>query len=1043
MYIKLIRLKNFRTYKDLTLFSLSPNYNAIVGLNGSGKSNVLLAVSFVLGDSVPGFTRSDYLFKGDQSSTSPDFSAFAELILDISDLNVNTLQSVDLQGTELSLQRVITESTDTFLINGTQVKFKDYKHFLHSIGLSPYSSSSPNSSSSLGSYVFYSVLQDSVTKLVSYSAEERLRLFRDAIGHNTFSHRVTECVKLLTETENVLEEVETGFSKLKRKLSALQLESDRHSNWKQLDTRRKVLESNLLQLKLNEMTQKLEKSHQLHDETRDKIVLIEGKIVLIEGKIGEISASLCEPTEETNLQQLQQRIGESIVELNDLESERIKLTEVNAVLSLELSELESELLRTGDKLTETTLRMGNMNLELDNTVKVLQEQLKYNQQQLKEHEITMNRLDKLLHQCAGDINSVLCEMEKCESDKNIQMQEYELSTQEMERITESKRVKQRELSVELGKLAKLKVNLQRAQETFKTTSHTNYHTLNILQQFLQTQESVAYVGVLIDMIEIRSEYRIAVEQVLGSRLFTIIVSTMDTAKKLINYIQQHNPTHNIQIISLDLIHPVNSVNGVNNVNSVNGVNNVNSVNGVNNVNSVNGVEVSEDRGERVVKMLNCVECGEELRGVLRMLLKDFNLVPDSKTALKLLSHNKNSVTPTGEIYYGNGIVTGGYVNLSSSILTNYYKMKSMEEEYNAIESRITELNSELETINRGLEEARVKYSLNKQNLNNTTEQFNSLNITLNNLKLNEEMLRMKLNSNKSNQYKQQIQHINNKLTKRKSERMDESRMMELRLERSGLQELKEELEEKLASLTLRKSDLSNNILRNTQLITQYDTQISDLKHALKSLQSTQNMTEQLNSNHNEEELMERMRLENELKQLQNQLKEENNKISSINHFINSIVIGMNEYKNELGCVDVSVREQMLNNFITQRDVILDQLSKIHQECDGMEYMSKINVKEYETLNAEFKLLEQRKNHILTSKQQILQSIHMLSRDKDRNLVDLLARMNSYLLEIFRHFVPNGSIKLVLRNSGIRYGACYRSQLTPGGSSSPYQDTISH
>lgn len=448
---------------------------------------MLLAVSFVLGDSVPGFTRSDYLFKGDQSSTSPDFSAFAELILDISDLNVNTLQSVDLQGTELSLQRVITESTDTFLINGTQVKFKDYKHFLHSIGLSPYSSSSPNSSSSLGSYVFYSVLQDSVTKLVSYSAEERLRLFRDAIGHNTFSHRVTECVKLLTETENVLEEVETGFSKLKRKLSALQLESDRHSDWKQLDTRRKVLESNLLQLKLNEMTQKLEKSHQLHDETRDKIVLIEGKIVLIEGKIGEISASLCEPTEETNLQQLQQRIGESIVELNDLESERIKLTEVNAVLSLELSELESELLRTGEKLTETTLRMGNMNLELDNTVKVLQEQLKYNQQQLKEHEITMNRLDKLLHQCAGDINSVLCEMEKCESDKNIQMQEYELSTQEMERITESKRVKQRELSVELGKLAKLKVNLQRAQETFKTTSHTNYHTLNILQQFLQTQ----------------------------------------------------------------------------------------------------------------------------------------------------------------------------------------------------------------------------------------------------------------------------------------------------------------------------------------------------------------------------------------------------------------------------------------------------------------------------------------------------------------------------------------------------------------------------
>uniref|UniRef100_A0A3B0N6L7 Uncharacterized protein n=1 Tax=Theileria annulata TaxID=5874 RepID=A0A3B0N6L7_THEAN len=165
-------------------------------------------------------------------------------------------------------------------------------------------------------------------------------------------------------------------------------------------------------------------------------------------------------------------------------------------------------------------------------------------------------------------------------------------------------------------------------------------------------------------------------------------------------------------------------------------------------------------------------------------------------------------------------------------------------------------------------------------------------------------------------------------------------------------------------------------------------------------------------NSNEEIMMEIMRLENELKQLQNQLIEENNKITSNNYLINSLTISINEYKNELNCFDTKILEMMKNNFITQHDIILDKLSKINLECDGMEYMNKIDIKEYETLKNEFQQLQEQKNHILNSKQQILYSIHKLKKTKEENLMEMIEKMNNELLKIFQYFVPNGFIKLV-------------------------------
>ncbi|UKJ88977.2 chromosome segregation protein [Theileria orientalis] len=1059
MYIKYVRLKGFRTYKELAVFSFSPTYNAIVGLNGSGKSNVFLAISFVLGESLSQFDRENFLYKGDQSSMCEDFTAFAEVVFDISsDKNLSSYLN---DSKELCLKRVFSESKDVYMVNGKSMRPKEYRDLLESINLI-------HSEKSQIRDLHYVVMQGSVSKMASASAEERLAVFREVVGHKSFDLKIEDSLKILQESTITYNSLEGQFQQVSRKLSSLESQQKELDNWKELDTKRKVLQCNLMLLKIEEVENSLKKAIEdeveqtkLVSDLQKKFDFLDSQLKKHKSYLKSISENGCD--EKSNeLNNLQNKYDEILNEISGLESEISTILYTNENYNKELSELSTNIRKTNTCIDELSPKMAEVSQsisrieieindllykkanaskssslgktleEVQTVINKLEKQKRFLNQTIKDHEINNKKMQESLKQCESDLKTIRNDLYNSETDKNRKLELYEKQRIEMELSSESKRAKQKQLSTEMLKLSKLKLNLVQAQEEFKKVSFSNQQILDLISLWLNqgtnksgvnnngnsnnnednedetmsdfTYEDLdhsSFVGVLIDIITVKDEYKIAIEQVLRSKLFTIVVSNMKYAKALVNFIESKRSkyTSNIRIISLDLLNQAPESNS-------------------------NSKVVDEN----VIPLKDCVNYDPKLDSLIDSLLKDFNLVPDSETAIKLLSKNQNSVTLNGEIFYYNGIVSGGYTNLADSILLTYKKLKNAQDEYDNTEKKIKLLNGELDEINKMLEEVKISYNSAKEEYNSSFEQYNSLTISLNNLTSFEESLKLKMHEDKQTELKNQIRLIDDQINsfkeslnakkdrKNKNENTDEidgkleknyTSLASLKNEMLSLDVDKQQLKSKYNELSVKRDDLSKKIIINSQILNDYN-------HHLEELKQTLNEVETAKSNDKIEEAnLQILKLENENKSNYFKLQQETSKLKSIAQLKSSITLALSEYNSQLNCTDVKVRENAKLNMIKERSLVLDNLAQLNKECSYLDYSSHASLKDSDDLKDEFEQLSSRKHQILLSKEEIYKSIKKLKTEKDNNLVDMVTKTNGNIGQIFQQLVPNGKIKLAL------------------------------
>ena len=119
MQLSKIKLSGFKSFVDPTTILLLSNLIAVVGPNGCGKSNIIDAVSWVMGESSPKYLRgesmSDVIFNG-SSARKPVGQAAVELIFD------NTSGMIGgeyAQYTEISIKRVLERDMESFyFLNG-------------------------------------------------------------------------------------------------------------------------------------------------------------------------------------------------------------------------------------------------------------------------------------------------------------------------------------------------------------------------------------------------------------------------------------------------------------------------------------------------------------------------------------------------------------------------------------------------------------------------------------------------------------------------------------------------------------------------------------------------------------------------------------------------------------------------------------------------------------------------------------------------------------------------------------------------------------
>jgi chromosome segregation protein len=231
MRLSKIKLAGFKSFVDPTTITFPSALVGVVGPNGCGKSNVIDAVRWVMGESsasrLRGDSITDVIFNG-SSSRKPVGAASVELLFDNSE---TTLEGQYAKYAEISIRREVSrDGISTYFLNGTRCRRKDITGVFLGTGLGPRS---------------YSIIeQGMISRLIEAKPEEMRVFLEEAAGISKYKERRRETSNRIKHTKenldrlmDVMEEVEKQIKHLDRQAKT----AERYSKHK-ADERRTAAE---------------------------------------------------------------------------------------------------------------------------------------------------------------------------------------------------------------------------------------------------------------------------------------------------------------------------------------------------------------------------------------------------------------------------------------------------------------------------------------------------------------------------------------------------------------------------------------------------------------------------------------------------------------------------------------------------------------------------------------------------------------------------------------------------------------------------------
>jgi chromosome segregation protein len=208
-----IKLSGFKSFAEPTAFMLPGQLVGVVGPNGCGKSNIMDAVRWVLGESkaseLRGESMQDVIFNG-TTSRKPASRSSVELVFDNSDHRAGGQWS---QFTEIAVKRVLTrDGTSSYYINNQPVRRRDVQDVFLGTGLGPRA---------------YAIIGQGTISRIIESRPEELRLFlEEAAGVSKYKERRRETANRLADTRENLTRVEDILRELNANLEKLEKQAE-------------------------------------------------------------------------------------------------------------------------------------------------------------------------------------------------------------------------------------------------------------------------------------------------------------------------------------------------------------------------------------------------------------------------------------------------------------------------------------------------------------------------------------------------------------------------------------------------------------------------------------------------------------------------------------------------------------------------------------------------------------------------------------------------------------------------------------------------
>jgi chromosome segregation protein len=292
MRLSKIKLAGFKSFVDATTIPMPSNLIGIVGPNGCGKSNVIDAVRWVMGETsaknLRGDSMADVIFNG-SSARKPVGQASIELVFDNSD---GSLGGQYAQYSEISIKRVVTrDGQSQYYQNGTRCRRRDITDIFLGTGLGPRS---------------YSIIEQGMISRLIEAKPEDLRIFlEEAAGISKYKERRRETENRIRHTRENLERLDDLREELAKQLDKLNRQSKTAEKYKVLKEEERLLKAQLTALRWQKLSEQIKDKDTLIGEKENRYEEAVANLRRLEAELEKLRDDHVEATEHFNEVQAQ------------------------------------------------------------------------------------------------------------------------------------------------------------------------------------------------------------------------------------------------------------------------------------------------------------------------------------------------------------------------------------------------------------------------------------------------------------------------------------------------------------------------------------------------------------------------------------------------------------------------------------------------------------------------------------------------------------------------------------------------------------------
>ncbi|MEI8033206.1 MAG: chromosome segregation protein SMC [Chlorobiaceae bacterium] len=688
MYLSKIELFGFKSFAHKVRITFDKGLTAIVGPNGCGKTNVVDAMRWVLGEQKSSLLRSakmeNIIFNGSKNLKP---LSLTEVSITIE----NTRNVLPIEYTEVTVTRRLYRSGESeFLLNQVPCRLKDILDLFTDTGM--------------GSDAYSVIELKMIEEIISNKSEERLKLFEEAAGITRYKQRRKQTFKLLESASRDLSRVDDVLAEVEKKVRNLKLQVKKAEKLKELKTEIRELDIALSWLSMEDIEEKLEPMRRRIQEEELLNHECAAKIATEDGASQETELLLLQ--EEGALSETQRALNESNQRVHLLEKQLLQHEEQQKGLAGEMSRIAAIIDEKTEKIEEQERLEKELQLkkeptqgactalfeafqalsaehdELNNSLRAQREEIARQRKLSAEELHAANQLAMKKQSLEGKKEHLRSTAERLETRRVESMKmldEFTSLEQQLEaEITASKagieeaRAKEALLRLQQEALAG-KIEEQRERLLKLKAERDRLHNgillaNSVLDNFEGMPEGIAFLekqksgkpglGCISDLVSLDSRYRKAVNAALGESMNYYVCSSLLEAKEGLASLRNSNKGK-VHFLALDLV-----------------------------AGSAAGEYPKIENAERT---LDVIGAPPELQGPLGLMLTGNYIVEDLATAEALaMKHPESSfVTLEGEKFSGRGILFGGSSKGTEGLrLGRKAERDKLQKEHAAQEKRI-------------------------------------------------------------------------------------------------------------------------------------------------------------------------------------------------------------------------------------------------------------------------------------------------------------------------------------------------------------------